>query len=279
MVTFFMHMVFLTGDIVAAQSIVSGTAESFKSLESFIPWLRGRDATSAGPQLLYWLGRLLSKGAEVATEEASKHRTHDNDRYVSAALKLFRLWAVLPDKSKEIASDATEIDGPSEPASAASTWKSYYDILTLVLQDALMYDPPESGDPRPQLAIELQYVQEVTDKSLMREEKFPGANAQSPLIESWVEQVVRNWEVLCGPQWSDLDVGDGGQDAVGRRVLDVSTFLLEVASLHFIPHILMAFPLGFVSRRLKNISLTQHPPPSISCPFLASRVRPGHGGA
>jgi hypothetical protein len=35
--------------------------------------------------------------------------------------------------------------------------------------------------------------------------------------------VISNWEVLCGPEWQDSDLGEGGQNAVSRNVLDVSS--------------------------------------------------------
>ena len=140
------------------------------------------------------------------------------------ALKMFRRWAAHLNVEKGTVSYATEMDGPAEAASSANTWKPYYDLLSFILKDKLTYVSPKSGEVRPQLASELQHVQSMSEKCLLLEVKFPEANAHSPLIESWVEQVIENWEVLCGPQWSDADVGDGGRDLVGRRVLDVSKF-------------------------------------------------------
>ncbi|KAJ6155587.1 Tetratricopeptide-like helical, partial [Penicillium chermesinum] len=45
-------------------------------------------------------------------------------------------------------------------------------------------------------------------------------NSNSP-VEAWVEQVIGNWQILCGPYWHDQDLGEGGQNAVGRNVLDI----------------------------------------------------------
>jgi hypothetical protein len=62
----------------------------------------------------------------------------------------------------------------------------------------------------------------VCENILLRTVKFPRAHVQNHLVEEWVEQVIRNWEVLCGPEWCDDDLGEGGQDGVSRNVLDVS---------------------------------------------------------
>ena len=192
-----------------------------ESIEPFIPWLNSRENASSSPQFHYWSEKLLSKSATIAGEGASEYGPSGDNRYVPTALKLFRLWAALPQVNKGTVSHPTQLEGSTGAASSASTWKSYYDVLTLVLQNQFS-GPAKSGEDRPQFAGEFQRVQAMSEKGLLHEEKFPVANSHSHLIENWVEQVVGNWEVLCGPQWSDADIGDGGQNGVGRRVLDVS---------------------------------------------------------
>jgi len=64
---------------------------------------------------------------------------------------------------------------------------------------------------------------ETTYEGLMLEEiRFPKADEVDEEVEEWVEQVMRNWRVFCGPTWYDEELGEGGQEAAGRNVLDVS---------------------------------------------------------
>jgi hypothetical protein len=81
---------------------------------------------------------------------------------------------------------------------------------------------PNDGPERPQLAGELRRIEAICENNLLREVKFPTASSNNSEVEEWVEQVIRNWEVLCGPHWQDQDLGEGGQNTVGRNVLDVS---------------------------------------------------------
>ena len=150
----------------------------------------------------------------------------DDDKHVDVALKLFRLWTAHPSVRNRATSSATEVEGPAEPASKAATWKSYYGLLSTILQQSLAYSPPTVGPERPQFAKEFRHVELMCETSLLREEKFPIANSGNPLVENWVEQVIQNWEVLCGPQWTEEDIGDGGQNGVSRHVLDVSELAL-----------------------------------------------------
>jgi hypothetical protein len=87
----------------------------------------------------------------------------------------------------------------------------------------MTYTPPVDGiAERPQFASELRRIESICENNLLREAKFPTAQANNSQVEEWVEQVISNWEVLCGPHWQDQDLGEGGQNAVGRNVLDVS---------------------------------------------------------
>jgi hypothetical protein len=81
---------------------------------------------------------------------------------------------------------------------------------------------PNDGPDRPQLASELRRIEAICENNLLREVKFPTASSSNSEVEEWVEQVIGNWEVLCGPHWQDQDLGEGGQNTVGRNVLDVS---------------------------------------------------------
>lgn len=167
---------------------------------------------------------MLGKGALMASETATKSSPQPNMRHVEIALRLFRLWAALPAVKQGLASPQILCTDASGSLSRTTIWKSYYGFLTTVLQDDLYYAPIHDGPARPQLASELRRIETICENNLLREVMFPIASSNNYQIEEWVEQVIKNWEVLCGPHWQDQDLGEGGQNAVGRNVLDVSTY-------------------------------------------------------
>ncbi|KAL1968970.1 hypothetical protein VTN77DRAFT_804 [Rasamsonia byssochlamydoides] len=205
----------------AAQSLVSGPDDALKTASSILPRLTTPSPTFlACPQALHWSEKLLSKTALTASEQACEVDSGENGSATEVALKAFRLWSAHPQvKRREPSSTAPA--GPFEPASQTSIWMSYYKFLSTILQRGMVYFPQSSqGSVRGQLASEIRRVEAACESVLLKEVKFPRANASNPQVESWVEQVIRNWEVLCGPDWRDEDL-EGGQDAVGRNVLDI----------------------------------------------------------
>lgn len=158
----------------------------------------------------------------MASEEARNSSPYSDPRHVEIALKLFRLWAALPSVKQGLAVPKPSHLDASTTLSRTAIWKAYYGFLTTVLQDGLVYTAPNDGPERPQLASELRRIESICEGNLLREVKFPTASSNNSDVEEWVEQVIRNWEVLCGPHWQDQDLGEGGQNAVGRNVLDVS---------------------------------------------------------
>lgn len=165
---------------------------------------------------------MLGKGATLASGEAINRALSPNPRHIEIALQLFRLWSTHPAVKHNLTSSNASDADPSDQLPRTSIWKAYYKLLTTILQDGLPYIAPSDGPNRPQLANELRRVESICEGSLLRESKFPTATANNFEIEEWVEQVISNWQVLCGPRWQDQDLGEGGQNAVGRNVLDVS---------------------------------------------------------
>lgn len=206
-----------------AQSFATGSNEALDTFSSIIPWLSDRvQKFQSNPDFSRWSEKLLAKAALLAGDEVSQNAALGDDTHVETALKAFRLWSAHPSVKQWVSSNGSHAEGTAEPASKARVWKSYYDLLTNLVQHDLPYLPPTSGPERPLLANEIRRVESICENNLLREVKFPTANARSPQVEDWVEQVIQNWEVLCGPHWRDEDLGEGGQNAVGRNVLDVS---------------------------------------------------------
>lgn len=197
--------------------------ETLETFASLIPWLNsGKLASITTPQFLNWSESLLSKGALLANTEASTHSPYSDPRHVDIALQLLRLWATHPAVKQGLAtSNPPNVDG-SGPAPRGSVWTAYYGFLTTVIQDGLPYTGPKDGPDRPQLASELRRVETICERNILSEVMFPTANSKNSQVEEWVEQVIGNWQVLCGPGWQDSDLGEGGQNAVGRNVLEVS---------------------------------------------------------
>ncbi|THC97296.1 hypothetical protein EYZ11_003244 [Aspergillus tanneri] len=202
--------------------MVSGSIEATKTFNSLVPWITNHgEACSNNPQFLYWSEKLLAEGALLASEEANNQVPAVDGELVNTALRLFRLWSSHPYVKQGIAHRDQQIDSGSESVSKSLIWKSYYNFLSAVLKYDLPYSPPAHGPERPQFSSELRHVEGLCESNLLREVKFPTADSQNTQVEDWVEQVIQNWEVLCGPRWTDDDLGEGGQNAVGRNVLDI----------------------------------------------------------
>ncbi|KAE8164192.1 hypothetical protein BDV40DRAFT_120029 [Aspergillus tamarii] len=203
----------------AGQHKVSGSANALDTLQSLTLWLSSHNELSSdNSQFLHWSEQLASESALVASTEALKTVPVADEALMKTALSLLRVWSAHP-HVKQGASP--HIDGFDVCTPKYLTWKSYYDLLSATLQHDLAYVPPASGPERQQLAAEIRRVESMYESSLLRETRFPTAYAESTQIEDWVEQVITNWEILCGPQWTDEDLGEGGQNAVGRNVLDI----------------------------------------------------------
>lgn len=158
----------------------------------------------------------------MASEVVDPGERDDNAFEIGLALKAFRFWSGHPYVKRRDITSGNQSTGSPESGSPFTMWMSYFGLLSTILQNGMEYFPPSNGASRSQLAEELRRVETVCESALLREIRFPTANASNPQVEVWVEEVIHNWEVLCGPSWRDDDFGEGGQDAISRNVLDVS---------------------------------------------------------
>ena len=80
-----------------------------------------------------------------------------------------------------------------------------------------------AGDlsPRSQLRIELKHAEATYQALLLGETSFPRAEDEREEVEWFVNQVLRNWTILCGRGWSEKDLGQGGRGILSRGVLDI----------------------------------------------------------
>ncbi|KAL4919431.1 hypothetical protein BDW62DRAFT_199744 [Aspergillus aurantiobrunneus] len=206
----------------AAQHSVSGPRDALKAFNSLTPWLGDTSVGSPSSQFLYWSEKILADGALLAGDQVCKGIAEAGDEIVGIALRFFRAWSSHPAiKPGAVPSQDPQTESPSEPVPKSSIWKSYYDLLSAILLHDLPYMGPADGPERPQLANELRRVEAICEANLLRDVKFPTANSGNKSVEVWVEQVIQNWEKLCGPQWLDEELGEGGQNALGKNVLDI----------------------------------------------------------
>ncbi|KAI3232469.1 hypothetical protein DTO012A9_1062 [Penicillium roqueforti] len=205
-----------------AQSVAGDIHESLETSVSLVPWLSGGKLTSiTTPQFLNWSESLLGNGALLASDEVTKHAPYSDHRHADIALQLLRSWAAHPVVKQGVSANSPSNVDDFASAPRASVWTAYYRFLTAVLQGGLTYTGPNDGPDRPQLCNELRRVETIYERNLLSEVTFPTASTQNSQVEEWVEQVISNWQVLCGPEWQDSDVGEGGQNAVGRNVLEI----------------------------------------------------------
>jgi hypothetical protein len=102
----------------------------------------------------------------------------------------------------------------------------YSPISASVEADATVIQTPNAKFHQ---RAELKRVENIYEAMLLKETSFPRASDSNQEIEEWTNAVIANWRFLCGPAWTDEDLGEGGKEAVGRGVLDVSFAILLVS--------------------------------------------------
>lgn len=116
---------------------------------------------------------------------------------------------------------------------------------------------------------ELKRVEIIYENLLIKETLFPKASETNHEIESWVESVMDNWRLLCGPTWDDNDLGEGGKEGVARSLLDVRiAYGVDITCTNNSA----ADPL---SSGYENVPFNPDPTTSVHRSRIACRVRPG----
>ncbi|EXJ62642.1 hypothetical protein A1O7_03080 [Cladophialophora yegresii CBS 114405] len=194
------------------------TKRGTELLETLLPWLdANRSLVVSTPQLLYWAQQLLARVALGQMQSIAPASPVDHES-ASFRLQAFRHWAVLAVKNQGV-SPLTYGNAPGH-LSKLEMWRAYYRFMSAILQnkEGIAHHVPLVPSD---LAIELRRVEASYENELLRNVQFPKATESNAVIEGWVEEFIRNWQILCGPGWSDSDLGEGGRNSWGRNVLDV----------------------------------------------------------
>jgi predicted DNA-binding transcriptional regulator AlpA len=200
-------------------------ADAVSTYSSVLPWLSSSSSTTESTEANMWMESLLVRLCQLS-DQSTKNGEHTSS---TEALGTYRHWASHW--------DATAKSGASSTSTTARhrrlAWKAYYDTLSHILRQHLPYEPeapPSTSEKSPLHAeslrlrqrAELKRVETIYEGLLLKETQFPKASETNHEVEAWVDSVIDNWRLLCGPAWTDSDLGEGGKEGVARSVLDVS---------------------------------------------------------
>ena len=188
-------------------------------IETLLPWLdANRSLVVSSPQLLYWAQQLLGRVALGQKQSLADAGLATGHKSASFRLQAFRHWAVLAVKNQDIS--PTLYGNAPGHLSKLEMWRAYYRFMSSILQNKHGTAEHVSFG-RSDLAIELRRVETSYENELLRNVPFPKATESNAVVEGWVEEFVRNWQLLCGPGWSESDLGEGGRNSYGRNILDM----------------------------------------------------------
>lgn len=194
--------------------------EAIRTYESMLPYITSLPSTFANtPEHRYWTESLLTRHCMLSSRHVSANQVSPSISVVppSRVLAPFRAYSKYWD-TKSASSTGTLFKAGDRHSSYLRTWGHYYDTLSILLQRETTQHVFGS---RLQQGIELKKVEATYESILLEETKFPKADQANSQIESWVDQVMANWRVMCGHTWQYDDLREGGKVALGRGVLDI----------------------------------------------------------
>jgi tetratricopeptide (TPR) repeat protein len=198
----------------ASQEVTGQREESTRTLQAILPIIKYHAGqVEASPQLAYWSEQALAQLAVTASQTRKEQSSNES------ALEAFRIWASTATRSKEV--PAAKYGNIRVHSGRASTWRAYYRLLSNILRQSSTQSMNHSSSARLKQAAELRQVETQYESELLRTIGFPKATESNEIVEVWVEQVIQNWNILCGPGWHDQELGAGGRNGVGRNVLDI----------------------------------------------------------
>ncbi|KAL9130552.1 MAG: hypothetical protein Q9175_006997, partial [Cornicularia normoerica] len=194
--------------------------EAIRTYESMLPYITSLPSTFANTsEQRYWTESLLTRHCMLSSRHVSANQVSPSISAVppSRVLAPFRAYSRYWD-SKGASNRGTLFRAGDRHSSYMRTWGYYYDTLSVLLQRETTR---HVFDSRLQQGVELKKVEAIYESILLKETTFPRADQANSQIESWVDQVMANWRIMCGHTWQDEDLGQGGKASLGRGVLDI----------------------------------------------------------
>lgn len=181
---------------------------------------------------------LSSRYAKSKAHQPKELHTTSSLIAPTVLLAPFRAWADFWEAQGDRNAGTLQDSGDRGDIPRREVWQAYYETFSIVLQTESTYpslsathDPSGKQSPcyeteffsKPKLlqCAELRRVEAIYEELLLNELNFPKANEATPEIEAWVDQVISNWKVVCGPTWMDEDHPEGGKENTSRKVLAV----------------------------------------------------------
>lgn len=181
------------------------------------------------PELRTWTERLLGRACMYSVKKIPSPSLQDFGETYSAFHAWGQFWERASTGSR---SASTLLDIPRR-----QVWKAYYDLLSTILQHGLLYNTQADAGPsivpsadlpkqqhvlaRQRQRAEMKRVEATYESLMLKETQFPKSSQTNTEVEEWAGQVIVNWRIFSGPDWTDADLGDGGKRSVSRTTLDI----------------------------------------------------------
>ncbi|CAG8981845.1 hypothetical protein HYALB_00013654 [Hymenoscyphus albidus] len=208
-----------------AQVRTGAVAEALVTFETALPILSSVSSLSGpgkhGRELWSW-SELYLTGFCMLSSHAIKNKV--SSLLEAETLSAFRAWGNFWDTQTPAPTGgrAFQAEVPRR-----RVWREYYITLSDLLRQDLPF-PTTSltiahAEPSTRLRqrAEIKRVEAKYETLLLAEVHFPKADQASEEVESFVEIVMENWRILCGSNWKEYDLGEGGSEDVSRGVLDI----------------------------------------------------------
>lgn len=203
-----------------AQAKTRQHAEAFETFDSSLPLVTPVSSASSS-EARYWTEIYLTNFCMLS---AASIRNKLTPRAETETLAAFRTWSKFWTGSlaQNIGGRHPEADIPRR-----RVWREFYLMLSKILQSNLPYPTTAlttsslTTSTRLQQRAELKRVEATYESLLLAETPFPEASQTSEEVEFWTDVVIQNWRILCGNDWYENDLGEGGREAVSRGVLDI----------------------------------------------------------
>lgn len=183
-------------------------------------------------ELRRWTERLLASGCMFINQQTTSPSIYTLGESLRCFQKWSDFWQRSPPPTTQASSAISHLD-----ILRRRVWRTYFDLLSSILTYGLIYNPSSTGPSLLQTSEHLSDEQYTSAKSsqraalkrvestyeslLLNETQFPKASQTNTEVETFADQVMSNWKIFWGPNWADVELGDGGKDRVGHDVLDI----------------------------------------------------------